>query len=179
MRKHSLFIMALVAAGLSLLLTSTKPAAFAASGHPTTIEGIANYQGSDRQQMLEEGARKEGKLTYYTVNANAQSRSALIEGFQKKYPFVKLEMYRADSTALVNRLIQEYQANTSIAGALEQNPAQLDNLIKGKLLVPYYSPSLAKIKPEMISKAPDGKSLLATAVVSTVSTGTSVSTCAV
>jgi len=164
MRKHSLFIMALVA--VCLLMTLTKPAAFAASGYPTTIEGIANYQGSDRQQMLEEGARKEGKLTYYTVNANAQSRGALIEGFQKKYPFVKLEMYRADSTALVNRLIQEYQANTSIAGALEQNPAQLDNLIKGKLLVPYYSPSLAKIKPEMISKAPDGKSLLATAVVS-------------
>ena len=143
---------------------ATKPAS--SSSSPTTIEGIAAYTGADRQQMLEEGAKKEGDLTYYTVNANERARNAVMEGFKKKYPFIKLKMYRADSNVLINRLIQEYQANTSVASALEQNPSQLDNLIKGKLLVPYYSPSLAKIKPEMITKAPDGKALLTMAVVS-------------
>ncbi len=166
MRKCGLWAMAVIVVVGLIPLVTLGPRGWASSAWPTTIEGIAGYKGADRQQMLEEGAKKEGTFTYYTVNANERSRSAMMEGFQKKYPFIKPKMYRADSTALVNRLIQEYQANTSIAGAIEQNPNQLDNLVKGKLLVPYYSPSVAKIKPEMISKAPDGKTLLAMVMVS-------------
>jgi iron(III) transport system substrate-binding protein len=166
MRKKALVKKAIiVGAGLFLLMTISIRV-WASAAWPTTIEGIAAYNGADSQQMLEAGAKKEGTLTYYTVNANEKSRSAMMEGFQKKYPFIKLKMYRADSTALVNRLIQEYQANTSIAGAIEQSPTQLDNLVKGKLLAPYYSPSVTKIKPEMICQAPDGKTLIATVMIS-------------
>ena len=138
----------------------------ASAARPTTAEGIAAYQGADRQQMLEEGAKKEGKLTFYTVNANEASRNALMEGFQKKYPFVKLEMYRGNAPAVTNRLIQEYQAKTYIVGALEQNPSETGTLYKAKVLQPYFSPSLAKIRQDVIAKSPDGKALLATAVLS-------------
>ncbi len=166
MCKGGLLKMAVLIVGGLLLLTSLGAPLRAFAAWPTTVEGIAAYSGADRQRMLEEGAKKEGTLTYYTVNANEKSRTAMMEGFQKKYPFLKVKMYRADSTALVNRLIQEYQANTSIAGAVEQNPNQLDNLMKAKLLMPYFSPSLAKIKPDMISKAPDGKALMAMVMLS-------------
>src|SRR5690349_19787110 len=39
----------------------------AKSGVPTTATEIARYQGADRQQILEAGAKKEGTLTWYTV----------------------------------------------------------------------------------------------------------------
>ncbi len=166
MCNRGLLKMAVLIVGGLIFFASLGAPLRAFAAWPTTVEGIAAYSGADRQRMLEEGAKKEGTLTYYTVTANEKSRTAMMEGFQKKYPFLKVKMYRADSTALVNRLIQEYQANTSIAGAVEQNPNQLDNLMKAKLLMPYFSPSLAKIKPDMISKAPDGKALMAMVMLS-------------
>ncbi|MFI5268709.1 MAG: ABC transporter substrate-binding protein, partial [Chloroflexota bacterium] len=41
-------------------------AAAQASGAPSTPEQLAAYQGSDRQQILEAGAKKEGTLTWNT-----------------------------------------------------------------------------------------------------------------
>ncbi|MFC1814805.1 hypothetical protein ACFL0M_02455, partial [Thermodesulfobacteriota bacterium] len=57
---------------------------------PTTVAEIALYKGADRQQMLEEGAKKEGKLTFYTTGVMTGSLGPFLDLFKKKYPYIKL-----------------------------------------------------------------------------------------
>src|SRR4051794_18498163 len=64
------------------------PAAPAAGGKPTTVAELAGYQGADRQQVLEEGARREGKLTWYT-SLTGPIIDRLLAGYQQKYPYVE------------------------------------------------------------------------------------------
>ena len=44
------------------------------------------YQGTDREQILLEGAKKEGQLVFY--NSHTWFKSVAHE-FEKKYPFIK------------------------------------------------------------------------------------------
>src|SRR5690349_17498298 len=62
----------------------------ASSGGPTSVADIAAYKGADRQQMLEDGARKEGHLTWYTSMAG-QIVDDLPAGFKAKYPFIQMD----------------------------------------------------------------------------------------
>jgi len=45
---------------------------------------------------LEEGAKKEGKLTHYS--SGQQAIAPVNEAFEKKYPFIKVTTWRAGST---------------------------------------------------------------------------------
>lgn len=87
---------------------STAPAA--ASGAPKTVAEVATYQGADRQKLLEEGAKKEGAISWYTVLAG-EGVDALTAGFQAKYPFLKVDTFRSDTNPLFARMTQEAQAN--------------------------------------------------------------------
>ncbi len=49
--------------------------AASAPARPTTVAEIALYKGADRQQILEEGAKKEGKLIFYTTGVAKQAVS--------------------------------------------------------------------------------------------------------
>src|SRR5581483_1385362 len=66
-----------------------QPAAGAAG--PSTIEQLATYDGPDRQQILEEGARKEGKLTWYTSSIRETIGQPMMAAFTKKYPFLQVD----------------------------------------------------------------------------------------
>src|SRR5512147_2178650 len=61
---------------------------------PTTVAELALYKGANRQQILEEGAKKEGKLTFYTTHV---ANKPLVDAFIKKYPFIKVDVWRADT----------------------------------------------------------------------------------
>ena len=65
---------------------------------PSTIAELALYRGADRQQLLEEGAKKEGKLTIYTFSSNIQY---IAKAFEKKYPFIKVEVWRGSSNQVL------------------------------------------------------------------------------
>src|SRR5690242_8437947 len=65
----------------------------AQNGAPTTPTTLAAYDGADRQQVLEAGAKKEGTLTWYTSLAGPILDS-LSNAFKAKYPFLKMDVYR-------------------------------------------------------------------------------------
>jgi iron(III) transport system substrate-binding protein len=75
-----------------------------------TVEDVALNKSSNRQSLLEDGARKEGKLLWYTTLIVNQALKPLKEAFEKKYPFVQVEFHRADSEQLAQRMLAEYQA---------------------------------------------------------------------
>src|SRR5262245_63954301 len=87
--------------------------------HALTPEEIVNYRGSDRQQVLVEGARKEGQVVLYSALIVNQMLRPLAAGFMKKYPFIKMTYYRADSEELLAKLSAETRANNVVADIFE------------------------------------------------------------
>ena len=75
-----------------------------------TVEEVALAQTANRQTLLEEGAKKEGKLLWYTTLIVNQALKPLKQAFEKRHPYVQVEYHRADSEALAQRMLAEYQA---------------------------------------------------------------------
>ena len=75
-----------------------------------SVEEIALYNRPDRQKVLVEGARKEGKITWYTTLIVDQVVRPVKDAFVKKYPFLQVEFFRGNSDRLVQKMVAEYQA---------------------------------------------------------------------
>ena len=86
---------------------------------PATAAELALYEGADRQQLLEEGARKEGKLTLYTVGILTQTVRPKVAAFEKKYPYIKVEIWRASNDELFARVFEEYMAGRHVVDVIE------------------------------------------------------------
>ena len=79
-------------------------------GWALTVDEVALLKGPDRQKVLEEGAKKEGRILWYSTLIVNQALRPIKDAFEKKYPFVQVEYYRADSDQLAQKMISEYQA---------------------------------------------------------------------
>ena len=80
------------------------------SARAASVEDISMMKSAERQKLLVEGAKKEGKVTWYTTLIVDQVVRPIKEAFEKEYPFVQLEYYRGNSENVVQRVISEYQA---------------------------------------------------------------------
>ncbi|HXT56056.1 MAG TPA: hypothetical protein VN826_16295, partial [Candidatus Eisenbacteria bacterium] len=65
--------------------------------HGASVEEIALYNKSDRQKILIEGAKKEGKISWYTTLIVDQVVRPVKEAFEKEYPFLQVEYFRGNS----------------------------------------------------------------------------------
>ena len=114
---------------------------------PATVAEIANYSGSDRQRILEDGAKREGALMIYTTGTQIQP---LVDRFRQKYPFVKTQMPRASSVDVAIKVTQEYSAGVFLVDAFELNA---DGLILPRdqgVLAPFASPEGANFEPNAV-----------------------------
>ena len=134
----------------------------AASGKPSTITELAAYQGGDRQQLLQAGARQESKLTWYT-SLTGPIIDRLLAGYKQKYPFVETEYFRAAENELLTKATQEAQAGRQVFDVIETPPSAIRLLEDAGLLVPYYSPPLASF-PD-VAKTPASGGLVDSALV--------------
>ena len=66
------------------------------------------YGASDPKII--EAAKGERKLTVWTTSDLSQV-SKIVEGFEKKYPFLKVELYRTGTSPLHNKIITEALAD--------------------------------------------------------------------
>ena len=110
------------------------------SAQTRSTADIANYRGADREEMLKAGAKKEGKLIWYT---SLTAHRDIANVFESKYPGVKVETYRAGPNDLSRRLLSEAQSKRSIADLVETTPTTMMIMRDNKLLMPYTSPHLA------------------------------------
>src|ERR1051326_2858401 len=93
------------------------------TGAPTrSVADLANYRGADREEMLKAGAKKEGKLVWYT---SLTAHRDIANVFEAKYPGVKVETYRAGPSDLTRRLLSEAQSKRNIADLIETTPSTL------------------------------------------------------
>ena len=129
---------------LALLLCLLIPGAFAQSPNET----LYRYNGADRNAKLVEQAKKEGTVVFYTSLAPTESKP-LSEAFEKKYG-VKVELWRALSDKVVQRVITEGQARRNSVDVVETNGPEMEAIAQEKLLSEVYSPYLADLPPGAI-----------------------------
>ena len=127
--------------------------AWGQSSPPRTAADLAKYAGVDRERVLYEGARKEGKLVWYT---SLSTYKEMAKAFEAKYPGVVVEFYRAPATNLATRILSEAQARRYSVDAIETTPGAVMLLRDNKLLLPFNSPHLADYPEGSKEKAPAG-----------------------
>ncbi len=120
---------------------------------PSSAADLAAYTGTDRERLLLDGAKREGKVVWYTTLAAEQNKQ-IAGAFEAKYPGVKVETFRTGSSALAQRLLTEAKARRHIADAIETTLPGLLTFRDNQLLLPYTSPHLAAFPDEAKEKAP-------------------------
>jgi iron(III) transport system substrate-binding protein len=144
--------MAMKILGVALLiLVTTSSFSFGQTKKPRTLDELAAYTGADRHQILLDGAKAEGKVVWYTSLSGVYRE--LVDAFKRKYPDIAVEVYRAGSTDLGPRLLNEAQAGRYVADALESTPGLLMLLRERGLLKAYTSPELSRYPDEAKTKA--------------------------
>ena len=118
-----------------------------AGAAPQTVAEIANYAGPDRQAVLEAGAKKEGQLLVYTTGTQTQ---AVMEAFGRRYPFIRVEVFREDSSNVARRILEEYKAGRYTVDVISLTTGALRANMEAGNLQPYSSPQVAKYKKEAI-----------------------------
>jgi iron(III) transport system substrate-binding protein len=108
---------------------------------------ILKYAGVDREQKLLEGAKKEGQVVIYSAMIVNQALRPLVEGFMKKYPFVKAIYWRADSESLAQKIAAEAQANNVVADLLEGTGIG-EFVAEANLALPYFTPMFDAYPPK-------------------------------
>jgi ABC-type Fe3+ transport system substrate-binding protein len=62
-------------------------------------------------------AKREGKVAWYTTIAVAEGRQ-LINLFEKRYPFIQVDMLRTGAGPMINRVEKEYRAGSHIVDVI-------------------------------------------------------------
>ena len=130
----------------ALLLLLLVPAAFAQT--PAKNDEVFRYRGADREARLIERAKQEGTVVLYTSLAPTESKP-LAEAFEKKYG-IKVELWRALSDKVVQRVVTEAQGRRHTVDVVETNGPEMEMLAKEKLLAEFHSPHLADLPPAAI-----------------------------
>lgn len=87
-----------------------------------------------------EAARKEGKVVWYTSLA-LSSAEKVAKTFEAAYPGIKVETHRTGSQRVLQRLMQELQANIKNADIVHTSDAGHFVLLKEKKLLMQYTPA--------------------------------------
>ncbi len=146
-----------VLGGLVLVLAACgSPAAPAqpqasAAGAPSEAD-LAAYKGADRTQVLEARARQEGGPI--VIYSNGTVMQPVVDAFEKKYPFIKVQIVTGDAATISRRVTDEYKAGRHDVDGFETSIEGL--ILPGQqgVLQAYNSPELANY-PDKV-KSPQG-----------------------
>jgi iron(III) transport system substrate-binding protein len=132
----------MMAASGAALAQGSRPAEVAAAPE------VAAYAGADRAQRLIEAAKREGVLTMYS-NAPTDDNAVLVGAFEKKYA-IKVNLYRASSEEIRQRVLAEAGAKRFDVDFILDNAPAMEALAAEKLLTEVKSPALADVMARAI-----------------------------
>jgi iron(III) transport system substrate-binding protein len=118
-----------------------------------TVEDVALMKSPNREKILIEGAKKEGKVSFYTGLIVDQVVRPVKDAFEKEYPFLQVEFFRANSERLAQRMLAEYQAKRYEVDIVSGSAAAT-MLQRAGLMQRFYSPPIAEYPAEL--KDPKG-----------------------
>lgn len=140
----------------ALLVIVAAVPALSQTSPPVPLSELASYAGADRERVLLEGAKREGKLSWYTTLAANQNKQ-IANAFEAKYPGIRVETFRTGSGPLIERVLTEAKARRHLVDAIETTVPGLMTFRDNRLLIAYTSPYLAAFPDD--SKERTGKNL--------------------
>jgi iron(III) transport system substrate-binding protein len=108
-------------------------------------------QGIDDSKVIE-GAKREGEIVWYTITA-ADPSKAIVDSFQRKYPFIRPVHVRAGGGPLLNKIFAESKAGRKSWDVLVGRGEMFPSLMAKKFLAPYRSPEIKMIDDDLVEKA--------------------------
>ena len=105
------------------------------------LPSLAQAQAPDRAKLIEE-AKKEGKLVVYAAYS-ALDANAFKAAFEKKYPFIQFEYFRAGKDKLLSRYLTEVKAGQFLPDVYQSSIFPMTTLMQRGLLGKYLSPERA------------------------------------
>jgi iron(III) transport system substrate-binding protein len=110
-------------------------------------QDLSRLPAAERQQRLEAGARREGKLAFvHTLRARLGAEHVNL--FRKRYPFIDVDHSDMGSQDASERLVQEETAGRHLTDALSLAIPDLDLILERKLLASNPTPATAAVLPQ-------------------------------
>jgi ABC-type Fe3+ transport system substrate-binding protein len=137
-RLSALWILFALGAGIGLVPSSAA----------ATVEEIALMNRADRQKILIEGAKREGKISWYTTLIVDQVVRPVKDAFEKEYPFLHVEFFRGNAERLVQKMLAEYQAKRYDVDIIDGTVSPT-MVRRAGYLQRFYSPVLAEYPADL------------------------------
>ncbi len=115
--------------------------AFVGAATTADAQDILTSRAANRQQMILDGARKEGQVVIYSAMIVNQAMRPLSQAFMKKYPFIKMTFWRGDTEEIIAKLSAEIRAKNLIADVVEGTGVG-ELAVEARLTLPYFSPQI-------------------------------------
>jgi iron(III) transport system substrate-binding protein len=136
----------MVAIACVLLTMSSADYLFAAAAQSPErlFAELAKLKADQREKRLEEGARKEGKLNFIHTFRGKLARDH-VRLFEKRYPFVKVEMADMGSQDAAERFIAEETAKRHLTDIISLAVPDLPVILKQNLIANYPTPATRRV----------------------------------
>jgi iron(III) transport system substrate-binding protein len=105
---------------------------------------LAKLKPDQREKRIEEGARKEGKLNFVHTWRGKLAKGH-IAVFEKRYPYIKVEMSDLGSQDAAERFIAEERVGRHLTDALSLAVPDLAVILRQNIFARYSTPATAKI----------------------------------
>ena len=115
------------------------PAAGLSATAEETVKRIAGLSPAERKVFLEDGARKEGQLVFYTT-LSLTDYPKIVAAFEARYPFIKIDVYRSTPSGVFTRIETEARAGRYAVDLVGAPPVEVWELKKRGLSTAYLSP---------------------------------------
>src|SRR5882757_791600 len=108
----------------------------------------ASWPQAGLDSTLIEGAKKEKRFVHWTTMTLSQSKQ-VVDAFQKKYPFIEVDLFRTGGDAMLNKIFAEDRAGMHVWDVLLTRGDMFLPLMKRKLVGSYRSPETKKIPTDL------------------------------
>ncbi|HEY7167470.1 MAG TPA: extracellular solute-binding protein [Candidatus Binatia bacterium] len=115
---------------------------FPVSLYALALALLFSFVADAQERGLLDGARKEGRMVFYT-SVETEFARALTSGFEAKYPFIKTDIFRSTHEKIASRLGVERKTGTFNADTISVGEFETYHMQKAGLTVPYKSPQAA------------------------------------
>jgi spermidine/putrescine-binding protein len=112
---------------------------------------VISWSQTGPDPKLIEGAKKEGQLVYYTTMTLDQSKQT-VDRFEKKYPFIKVTLFRTGGGPLLNKIFTESRGGRHDWDVVVGRGEMVLPLMERKLLASYRSPEYKIIDDQLVDK---------------------------
>ena len=127
------------------------PCAHAQKTPEDLLEELNRLPYAERQRRLEDGAKKEREVVWYST-MNREDSLEIIRAFESDYPYLKVSYITAGAPQTLNRIIAEYRAGSYLYDATGDRATFLAPTRKAALVMRSRTPLREFLRPGFVDQ---------------------------